>query len=434
MNNNSSTNTSQIYALLDCNNFYVSCERVFAPELNNIPIMVLSNNDGCVIARSNEVKALGVKMAEPAFKCRDLVRKHNIQVFSANFPLYADLSARVMKTLRKFTPEIEIYSIDEAFLSFSNLHISDYQAYSQKIRQTILRWTGLPVSIGIASTKTLTKAANEIAKKDPSLNGVLDFTRLLDKEVDDYLERIPVRDIWGVGRQYSKKLEAIGIYTAKNLKHADSKYMRKKMTVLGERCVLELRGERCFDLDTNPQPQKGISTTRTFGGEVTDYQDLEEAIASFTATASEKLRNQNSLANIVIVFVRTNRFKGGYYSNSYHIRLPKATSSTILLTKYALLALRNIFKKGYRYKQSGVLLSGIEPEVQKQTSIFKSDKSNGKAKTLMNTIDAINRKWGRGQVKLLSEGIRKPWLYQRTRVSKRYTTDWGELLIVSCNP
>ncbi|MDD3648264.1 MAG: DUF4113 domain-containing protein, partial [Candidatus Dojkabacteria bacterium] len=323
---------------------------------------------------------------------------------------------------------IKIESIDEPLLSFSKLHISDYKSYSHKKRETVLRWTGLPVSIGIAPTKTLTKAANEIAKKDLSLNGVLDFTNLSNDEVDSYLKRIDVGDIWGVGRQYSKKLRALGIYTARDLKYADLKCIKKKMTVMGEKCVQELRGIKCFDLEKNPVPQKGISTTRTFGQEVTNLDDLQEAISSHTAIAAEKLRSQKSLANIVIVFVRTNRFKGRHYSNSCHIHLPEATSSTILLTKNALQALKKIFKKGYRYKQSGVLLSGIESKVQSQTNIFASNKNSGRIKILMKTIDAINRKWGRGQVKLLSEGIERPWLYKRMRVSKRYTTDWKELL------
>jgi DNA polymerase V len=313
-------------------------------------------------------------------------------------------------------------------LLFSDLLSSNLTEYSQEICRKILKWTGIPVSIGIAPTKTLAKAANERAKKDFALDGVLDMTKLSNERVDKYLDRILVGDVWGVGRQYSKKLRSIGINSAKDLKYADLKWMRKKMTVMGEKCVLELRGIPCFDLDSNPEPQKGIATTRTFGRDVSSKQHLREAIASYVAIAAEKLRSQNSKTNVLTVFVRTNRFKGRYYSNSHTIKLPGSTSSTIELTRYALECLDQIYKFGYKYKQSGVFLTGIEQERKSQMEIFSSEKSEKKQGFLMKTIDEINKKWGRGSLKLASEGIDNRWFYTRTKLSKRYTTSWEELL------
>ena len=246
----------KVFALVDCNNFYVSCERVFNPRLKRVPVMVLSNNDGCVVARSNEVKALGIKMGSPAFKWDQLVREHNIQVFSSNYTLYADMSRRVMDTLKNFTPDMEIYSIDEAFLSLSGLNLRDLKSYGQKIRKTVYKWTGLPVSIGIAETKVLAKAANEIAKKHGEYSGVVDLTNCSGKEVDSYIEKLDVSDVWGVGRQYTKLLKSYNINTAKELKYADINWVRKKLTVMGARCVYELNGLSCFELDKHPEPKK----------------------------------------------------------------------------------------------------------------------------------------------------------------------------------
>ncbi|MHC4268462.1 MAG: Y-family DNA polymerase [Planctomycetota bacterium] len=422
----------KVFALADCNNFYVSCERVFNPRLKRVPVMVLSNNDGCVVARSNEVKALGVKMGSPAFKWDQLVNEHNIQVFSSNYTLYADMSRRVMDTLKNFTPDMEIYSIDEAFLSLSGLNLRDFKSYGQKIRKTVYKWTGLPVSIGIAETKVLAKAANEIAKKHDEYSGVVDLINCSGKEIDSCIEKLDVSDVWGVGRQYTKLLKSYNINTAKDLKYADIKWIRKKMTVMGAKCVYELNGLSCFELDKHPEPKKGICSSKSFGNPVTSKHDLRQAVASYVSRAAEKLRSQNSYANVLIVFVKTNRFKRDdpQYSNSAYIKLKEPTSSTFDLTKAALSGLDRIYKYGYRYKKAGVLLEGIQTNNQIQLNLFHPFDRAEKQQTnmLMKTIDMINKKWGRDSLKLAAEGTRQSWKMRRTRLSQRYTTNWNELL------
>lgn len=423
---------NKTFALVDCNNFYVSCERVFNPKLKRVPVMVLSNNDGCVVARSNEVKALGIRMGTPAFKCDELIKKHNIQVFSSNYTLYADMSRRVMDTLRKFTPDLEIYSIDEAFLSLAGFDLRNCKSYGQKIRKTVYKWTGIPVSIGIAETKALAKAANEIAKKHDEHSGVVDLINCSDKEIDSYLEQLNVSDVWGVGHQYNKLLTSNNIYTAKDLKYANTSWIRKKMTVMGERCVYELNGLSCFGLDKHPEPKKAICSSRSFGVPVISKHDLEEAVASYVSRATEKLRSQNSYANVLIVFINTNRFKKDepQYSNSVYIKLKEPTSSTIDLTKSALSGLIMIYKPGYKYKKAGVLLEGIQPDNQIQLKLFHSFNRAKKQQinVLMKTIDLINKRWGRDSLKLAAEGTKQAWKMQRARLSQRYTTNWNELL------
>lgn len=423
-----------VFALIDCNNFYVSCERVFNPRLNEVPTVVLSNNDGCIVARSNEVKALGIKIGTPAFKCKSLIKKHNIKLLSSNYTLYSDMSQRVMETVKQFTPDFEIYSIDEVFLSLRNLHISDYEAYGKKIRDTIMKWTGIPVSVGIAPTKVLTKAANEIVKKHPELDGVLDFTKLTKKKVDHYLDFIDVIDVWGIGPQYAKKLRACNIKTAKDLKYANIKWIKKKTNVMGERVILELREIPCYKLDQYPKPKKGICSSRSFGVPVTSKRDMSEAISMYVATAAEKLRKQKSYANVLIIYLKTNRFKKWekQYANAAYIKLPKPTSSTIELTKYAQYGLNKIYKSGYKYKKGGVLLEGIQQSNQIQINLFTQDNPRNKKKEniLMKTIDRINHRFGKSTLKLASEGIKRRWRMKRESVSPQYTTDWNELLTV----
>lgn len=426
---------SKAFALVDCNNFYVSCERVFNPKLKHAPVMVLSNNDGCVVARSNEVKALGIKMGMPAFKCDNLIKEHNIQVFSSNYTLYADMSRRVMEILKKFTPDLEIYSIDEAFLSLTGFDISNCKSYGQEIRETVYKWTGIPVSVGIAKTKVLTKVASEIAKKHDEYNGVTDLINCSVGKLDSLLHQLDVSNVWGIGRQYTKLLKSNSIYTAKDLKYTKTDWIHKKLTVMGARCVYELNGIPCFKLDKYPGPKKGIRSSKSFGVPVTSQHDLEEAVASYVSRASEKLRNQNSHANLLFVYITTNRFKKDepQYSNSAHIRLKEPTSSTIDLTTSALYGLRKIYRPGFKYKKAGVLLEGIEPDSQMQLKLFHSFNCAKKEQTnvLMKTIDNINKKWGRDTLRLATEGIRKPWKMKRTRLSKRYTTNWNELLEIS---
>ena len=425
----------KVFALVDCNNFYVSCERVFDPALAAIPVMVLSNNDGCVVARSNEVKALGIRMGIPAFQCDTMIKRHNIRVFSSNYTLYADMSRRVMEALKQFTPDIEIYSIDEAFLSLTGLRCEEYAAYGRKIRQTVMKWTGISVSVGIAQTKTLTKAANEIAKKHSRYGGVVDLSKSPEGEIDFYLAQLGVEDVWGVGHQYAKLLRAQGIKTAGDLKYADMKWVRKRMTVMGERCVLELRGVPCFGLDRYPMPKKGIRSSRSFGKSVSTREELEEAVASYVSRAAEKLRSQNSCANILIVYIKTNKFKRDepQYANSLHIRLKEPTANTIDLTRHALHGLGKIYKPGYRYKKAGVLLEGIQPDSPIQLHLFSALDYAGRKReeVLMETVDRINRKWGRGSLRLAAEGIRQRWKMRRSMLSPAYTSDWDELLEIS---
>ena len=421
-----------VFALVDCNNFYVSCERVFDPALRHVPVMVLSNNDGCVVARSNEVKALGIKMGEPAFKCRDLIRKHNIRVFSSNYTLYADMSRRVVETLKRFTPDMEIYSIDESFLLFSGLQLSDYEAYGEEIRETVLRWTGIPVSIGIAPSKGLAKVANKVAKKFDSFRGVADFTKLSDQHIDSYLDQLELSDVWGIGGQYTKRLNSRGIHSVKQLKYTDEKWIQKVMTVMGERCVLELRGISCFGLDQNPVRKKEICSSRSFGTPVTEKEDMRQAVSSYASRACEKLRAQHSYANIVIVYIKTNRFKPNerQYANSAYIKLPEPTASTIDLTKYALYGLDRIFRSGYRYKKAGVILEGLQPDDYVQLNCFipYDPAMRKRENALMQAVDGLNCKWGSGVLHLASEGIKKEWSMKRSLLSKRFTTSFEELL------
>jgi DNA polymerase V len=423
-----------IFALVDCNNFYVSCERVFDPSLRCVPVMVLSNNDGCIVARSNEVKALGIKMGEPAFKCRDLIREHNIRVFSSNYTLYADMSRRVVETLKCFTPDIEIYSIDESFLLFSDLNISDYEAYGRNIRETVLQWTGIPVSIGIASSKGLAKVANKVAKKFDTFGGVVDFTKLPEPAIDLYLDQLELTDVWGIGSQYRRRLLDRGIRSVKQLKYSDKEWIRELMTVTGERCVLELQGISCFSLDQTPVSKKEITSSRSFGRAVSCKEDMRQAISSYVARACEKLRAQHSYANIIIVYIKTNRFKphDRQYANAAYMKLPQPTASTIDLTRYALYGLDRIYKPGYRYKKAGVILEGLQPDDYIQLNCFipYDHVIRKRENALMKAVDKMSFKWGRGAVFLASEGVKKKWSMKRSLLSKRFTTCFDELLEV----
>jgi len=418
-------NTS--FALVDCNNFFASCERVFNPGVENVPVIVLSNNDGCVIARSQEAKALGIKMAEPVFRCRDIIRKHNVKVFSTNFTLYGDFSNRVMNTLKNFSTDIEIYSIDEAFLSFENFHPRKLTRHGYTMRDTIKKWTGIPVSIGFATTKTLAKAATELAKKNPEFEGVLNFNDYND--IDFLLEKLPVEDIWGVGRQYTKKLNAHNIHNAKQLKYTDEKWIRKNFTVMGLRTVLELRGESCIPLGDHHAESKTILCSRTFYSAIKTKKDLTPSIANFAARVSEKLRSQKSLASYVTTFVRTNRFKRDqYYSNSFTVTLDEATAYSPHIIAGALKALDVIFLDHREYKQAGVLLSGIIPIKDKQLLLNSTPQIlNSKNDIFMKTIDSINKRWGNDTLKTAAEDTKTIWFTKQQRRSPRYTTRWDEL-------
>ncbi len=417
-----------MFALVDCNNFFVSCERVFNPALWNKPVIVLSNNDGCAIARSSEVKKLGIGMGQPIFQIKDLVQKHNIQVYSANFTLYADLSHRVMETLRQFSPNIEVYSIDEAFLALSG--ISDLEEYGKRIRNTIWQWVGIPVSVGIAQTKTLAKAANEVAKKHPQYQGSLVIDANNRQQI---LSKIDVGDVWGVGRQYTKFLNRQGIYTAFDLANCDLAWARKNLSVSGERMVRELNGQSCISLNEIFLPQKEIACTRSFGHLMTDLSALKQAVATFTHRAAEKLRQQESVAWQVAVFIHTNRHRqqDWQYANYGISVLPIPSSYTPLLIKHAHAVLQRIYKSGYWYKKAGVILRGINSNQTVQLNLLTKPETYQDHKQIMPTMDGVNQKLGQDTLWLASMGVgERNWKMRQNHRSNNFTSKWEELVVV----
>jgi DNA polymerase V len=421
-----------IIALVDCNNFYASCERVFNPKLQNKPIVVLSNNDGCVVARSNEVKALGIKMGVPWFKIADEADRHGIIAFSSNYALYGDMSSRVMSTLSQFTPQQEIYSIDECFLELNGFEHYDLVTYGQQIRRTVKQWTGIPVSVGIASTKTLAKLANHVAKKRTEYSGVCDFSRFSQREFDILLSGIEVGEVWGVGPRINQRLQSMGISSVLDLKQADAKRIRQQFSVVLERTVTELNGVACIELESSPQNKQQIMSSRSFGMPLTTLQDIREAVTSYVTRAAEKLRRQGSVAASVCVYVHTNPFREDepQYQPSIAVPLVKPTDDTLLLVRAALHGLDSIFKVGYRYKKAGVLLTGLEGKAQLMRTLFDDVDAELKSASLMRVIDSINVKMGKDTVGSAAAGIRKQWKMRRDRKSPSYTTEWDELLVV----
>ena len=412
-------------ALVDCNNFYVSCERVFRPYLEKKPIAVLSNNDGCVIARSNESKSLGLKMGEPIFKKRDLVNKHNIKLFSSNFALYGDLSKRVFDIIARGVPSYEIYSIDEAFLDFSG--IKDPYNFALYLKKKVKRWTGIPISIGISYTKTLSKVASRIAKK--SEEGVC---YLNDKnKINHILRSLPLDDIWGVGMRSAIKLKKYRIHTAKDLIECDETWVRRVMNVGGLRMVRELKCIPHFSLDNGINMKKSIRTSRSFSVEITDYSRMSEYISMFASRCSEKLRLENACASSISIFMYTNRFKPKNHQHSGYISMDfqTATSDTITITKLAIKCLEKIYRYGCSYKKAGVTLSGIVPRDQVQLNLFDY-RDMKKSDNLMRTLDIINGKMGRDILKLSSLGINNNLKMGKERLSPCYTTRWSDILKV----
>lgn len=423
-----------LYALADCNNFYVSCERVFAPHLEGKPVVVLSNNDGCVISRSNEAKALGIKMGEPEFLLKEQIRQHDIQVFSSNYTLYGDMSRRVMATMAQFAPEMEVYSIDEAFLDFSNLAGKELTTYATEIRATVKKWTGIPISIGIAPTKTLAKLANRLSKKNKTADGVLLLQD--ENELNEALSKTDVGDVWGIGRRNAQKLASFGIYTAKDLSCASDSFIRKHLTVVGLRTARELRGEPCLELELITAAKQNMCTSRSFGKPVTSLELLHEATASYTATCAAKLRRQKSCARVLTVFLQAYPFQNepAYY-NSKTITLPTATNSTLELLHYAALALKPLFREGYRYKKTGVILSELNHAHNTQTS-FLDTVDRAKHQCLMEVMDKVNGLWGKQTLIAAAQGVydpkkqQNPWLMKSMKMSPRYTTHPAEMLCV----
>ena len=412
-------------ALVDCNNFYASCERVFQPQLDGKPIVVLSNNDGVVIALSNEAKKIGIANFTPYFKAKELIKKHNVAVFSSNYTLYGDLSHRVMTTLEQFSPDVEIYSIEEAFLSLEGFQLKDLTEYGKEICQTVKQWVGIPVSVGIAETKTLAKLANRRAKKCPEYNGVLN---LFDNpELEYHLRSVDVADIWGVGRQYTKLLQSRGILTAFDLKNANKPWVKKKMTVQGLRTVLELNGESCIDIEYMQPAKKGIISSRSFSRYITEKQELQEAVALYTSRAAEKLRYQNSVANLIFVFLRTNPFKDSpQYHKGVQVLLPVPTNFTSELIDMAIKGLDQIYKEGFLYQKAGIMLAGIIPNKVNQFSLF-DEVDRVKLEKVTRAIDKINLMWGNGTINFAATGVQREWTMKRELKSPNYTTNWKEI-------
>lgn len=418
-------------ALVDCNNFYASCERVFDPALRNRPVVVLSNNDGCIVARSAEAKALGLKMGDPYFKVKELLERHKVAVFSSNYALYGDMSQRVMKTLQQFAPDVEIYSIDEAFLDLEGFR--ELPALARNVRQTVRQWTGIPVSVGIAPTKTLAKLANHTAKKKAGYDGVC----ILDTPHawEPVLAGFDVGDVWGIGPQYKKLINQHGVNTALEFSRLPETWLRKHMSVVGARTAQELTGQTCLELELHVDAKKGVTVSRSFGKRITEFQELSEALASYVARAAEKLRRENLVAKHMLVFMHTSPFakdktKDPYYAPHLSFALPLHTNYTPELAHYALWALKEMYRPGYRYMKCGVMLTDLLIEGTQTLDLFVR-RDTAKQSKLMEAMDHINQAMGRRTLFYASAGIQQKWSMTAARKSPSYTTDWESLIRVN---
>src|SRR3954466_13222169 len=405
-------------ALIDCNNFYASCERVFQPALRSRPVVVLSNNDGCVIARSNEAKALGIAMGEAWHICRKRIDTDGVIVRSSNYTLYGDMSARVMRTIAGFTLDLEIYSIDEAFLGFE----ARLKCHASELRRTVLQWTGIPVSVGIAPTKTLAKVANRRAKKDPATGGI--FVLMDEAAIDAELAGMGLTDLWGVAHRLAARLMALGITTPLALKQTDPRFIRERFNVVLERLVLELRGIACIALEEAPPDRKSIMASRSFGRTVETREELVEAVATFTSRAAEKLRGQGLAAGRIVVFAHTNHFRpeDPQYHGMQPVRLPVATADTGKLIAAARHELGALYRPGYRYKKAGILLLELAPAAAVQGDLFAAA-DTPRSKARMRTVDMLNRRFGRETVTFAATGRRRAWKLRSEFLSPRFTTN-----------
>ena len=419
-----------MYGLADCNNFFVSCERVFRPDLQGKPVIVLSNNDGCAVARSNEAKALGIKMGVPLFQVRDIVEKHGVTVFSSNYALYGDMSNRVQTTLRQMVPAVEVYSIDEAFLDLRGLEHTDLDALAKNISSVCKRNTGIPVSVGIAPTKTLAKIASKLCKQYPKLRGGCYMHRPQDME--KVLRKFPIEDVWGIGRRYSKRLKAYGVNTAWDFTQLEPRWIQQEMGVVGMNIWNELRGKPSIEFETHIQDKQQICVSRSFSKEIYDFEALAEQVSLFTSMACEKLRKQKSACHYVLVFLLTNRHKESapQHMEGRTIAFPVGTDSTLEINESVLKALRAMYKQGYGYKKAGAILSGIIPKASVMPDMFDTV-DRQKHDHLMSVVDTINAKNGHSGVYFASqslEGIRM----NRQHLSQRFTTEWEEIITVKC--
>ena len=409
-------------ALVDCNSFYVSCERLFNPKIQKKAVVVLSNNDGCVISRSREAKDLGIKMGEPYFKVKELVKKNKVEVYSSNYALYGDISRRVMKVLKTFSPKVEIYSIDEAFIDLSFIDEKGVEDYGREIRSRVLKWTGIPTSVGIASTKTLSKVANHIAKKEKA--GVI----YLNTNIDESLKKFPIEDVWGVGKQLSKFYRKNNISNAYDLKNVSNTWVKKGTNVLGAKTAMELRGIPCIDLQIDQEKRKNCCVSRSFGRKVKDLNELEESVITHCLNAAEKIRADDQIAKTITVFIRTSPFDKNrrYYSNSKTIDLAIPTSNSIELIKNAVKALTDIYKYGYAYQKAGIILSGLKDANQNDQNLLTPLLEN-KSKKLMKAIDYTNTKYGRYAISIAQAGLSKGWKMRREHSSKIDTASFDSL-------
>ena len=417
------------FALVDCNNFYASCEKIFNPKLIGRPIVVLSNNDGCIITRSAEAKNLGIKMGEPYFKAKKIIQKNNVKVFSSNYALYGDISQRVMEILSGFAPEVEIYSIDEAFLGFDGFKNYELNTYCRYMREKVKKWVGIPVSIGLSETKTLAKIANHLAKKNLNYAGICILKS--KSSIDKALRETEINDVWGIGRRSSIFLKKYNVRTAKDFTLLNQQWIKKNMGIVGERIYLELQGVSCLELELIASNKKSCCVSRSFSKHVEKLDDLEESISNYGARVAEKIRDEKLVAQSMSVFILTNYFnkREKQYSNSIRLQLSFPTNDSIKIVKRALEGLRQIYRSGYKYKKAGIILYELN-QASKVRGLFDVDREQ--SSNMMKIIDQINYKYGDSTIKLASEGIEKKWSMRRSEVSKCYTTRFDELMEVRC--
>ena len=424
-----------MYALVDCNNFYASCERVFQPQYIGKPVAILSNNDGCVISRSNEAKDLGVPMGAPEFKIRELLKKENIKVFSSNYPLYGDLSNRVMKILEGFTPNVEIYSIDEAFLNFDGMSVSDYHNYGIQMKKRVQKWVGIPVCIGFAPSKALSKVANRIAKKFQDRTQGIYVIDTEEKRIKA-LKWTKIEDVWGIGFRLRKKMIAHNILTAYDFtKPQHEAWIRKEMGVIGMRLKYELEGKSVLDLEPIREQKKSIATTRSFPKQISEFDDLRERVATFAAVCAEKLRKQKSCCQTIIVMLVIDKHK--YESQKYYfnkaVTLPYATNSTLTISNVAISMLKDLYKgnEGIKFKKAGVIVTELIDEDKKQLQLFEEE--NPKHLAIMKAMDFLNAKIGDRKVKLGTQNLNLTWNMKQNHLSPRFTTRFNEILEIQCH-
>lgn len=422
------TKASPVFALVDVNNFYVSCERVFNPKLEQVPMVVLSNNDGCAVARSAEAKALGIQMGEPWHKVKDLARRHGVLAYSSNYTLYGDMSQRAVEVLSQFSPHLEVYSVDESFLqieSVLNLYPSATEM-GQKIRQRMRQWLGLPVCVGMGPTKTLAKLANHMAKKMSQFNGVCDLHSIPRTHRVELMSQIDVSEVWGVGRRIAVRLNEMGIHSVLDLRNAKPAEIRKHFNVVLERTCEELRGISCLDLEEVAPDKQQIMSSKSFGQPVLTVSELCEATSAYVERAAQKLRHQQSLASGLYVFLRTNPFdsRAAQYAANYHVSLGVPTDDTRVISDLATQVIKHLYKPGYVYKKAGVMLTGLVPRDAQQADLFTDTARLNKSTQLMKTLDAINGRFGRDSLICASSGFERGWTMKCSNRSPHYTTDW----------